>query len=81
MMMLKMQAGVYTNEFIDLLCQLTKLNENTVNAIKYHLVKGATVELSAAVHSIRVPNLIRSLNTLNEINYIVDQITITKASK
>ena len=73
-MLIKMQPGSEDEGRLDLLCSLTNLSKNTVDAIKYNLVNGAKIELSAAIYDIQVPNLVRSINKINETNHIVQQI-------
>ena len=73
-MLIKMQPGSEEAERIDLLCSLTNLSQNTIGAIKYHLVNGAKITLSATLHDIEIPNLVRSINTINETNGIVQSI-------
>ena len=64
-MLIKMRPGSEDEGRLDLLCSLTNLSKNTVDAIKYHLVVGAKIELTAAIFDIQAPNLIWSINKIN----------------
>ena len=70
-----MQAGTETTHRIDLLMKLTKFSDNTKSALRFHFVNGGDIALCSCMFGIAQPNLQRSINGLNEVNDIVQQIT------
>ncbi|MFC4699362.1 hypothetical protein ACFO4O_04215 [Glaciecola siphonariae] len=74
-MNIPMQPGIESKERITLLCALVgKFSPNTVDALIRYFTGGATLDLCCCIYDIKLPNLTRSINRLNEINGIVEQI-------
>jgi hypothetical protein len=60
-----------------LLSLLPKLSENTCNALTAHFVKGYDSDWIYELYGIVQPNFTRSINKLNAVNNIVEQIKET----
>lgn len=75
LMYLPMQPGAETQERVTLLLRLAnKLSDNTKLALKKHLVNGWDVDTVCNCFDMKQPNFSRALKTLNEVNYVVEQI-------
>ena len=74
-MNLPMVAGGESSERIALLLTLIpKLSLNTCNALTAHFVKGYDSDWIYELYGIVQPNFTRSINKLNAVNNIVEQI-------
>tara|TARA_R110000772_G_scaffold125384_4_gene232080 strand:+ start:181 stop:438 length:258 start_codon:yes stop_codon:yes gene_type:complete len=73
-MNIKMQQGAESKKRLELLYKLTKFSDETKQALTYHFDKGANIELAANVFNLKAPNLIRSINRLQEVNNTVESI-------
>jgi hypothetical protein len=77
-MNLPMVAGGESEARISLLLTLLpKLSENTCNALTAHFVKGYDADWIYELYGIVQPNFTRSINKLNAVNNIVEQIKET----
>ncbi|TDF41926.1 hypothetical protein EYS14_03520 [Alteromonadaceae bacterium M269] len=74
-MMIPMQQGTESLERFTLLLKIAnKFNENTKTALTQHFVNGMDIELVCYTYSIHQPNLQRSINRINEVNGLIEQI-------
>ncbi|MFT5815949.1 MAG: hypothetical protein ACI9VT_003727 [Psychroserpens sp.] len=74
-MNLPMVAGGESAARISLLLTLLpKLSQNTCDALTAHFVNGYDAEWINQLHGINQPNFTRSINKLNAVNNIVEQI-------
>jgi hypothetical protein len=72
---LPMVAGGESPERIALLLKLLpKLSKNTCEALTAHFVKGYDTDWIYEMYGIVQPNFTRSINKLNAVNNIVEQI-------
>lgn len=75
-------SGGYDPKKLNLMLSLTSIrSEDIKSAISDHLVRGASVEVAAAMNSVDAGNLKRSLKTLNTTVEIVEQIKQIDAAK
>jgi hypothetical protein len=77
-MNLPLVAGGESAQRIALLLKLLpKLSENTCQALTAHFVKGYDTDWIFNLYGIVQPNFTRSINKLNAVNHIVEQIKET----
>lgn len=74
-MLIPMQPGTESEKRIKLLLLMVgKFNENTQEALIRHFTTGMTIDMCCCLHDIKIPNFMRSINRLNEMNDLVEQV-------
>lgn len=75
-------SGGFDEKKLELLLQLTSIRSDDIKAaIHDHLVRGASVQVAAAMNSVDASNLERSLKKLNDVAGIVEAIKEIDISK
>jgi hypothetical protein len=74
-MIIPLQAGGEAEDRMALLLLLIpKFSDNTKAALTAHFVQGYDVKLACSVFNIKQPNFQVSINKLNQVNDVVEQI-------
>ena len=68
-------SGGYNPKKLELLLSLTSIRSEDIRAaISDHLVRGASIDLAAALNLVDAGNLKRSLKKLNEVARVVEEV-------
>ena len=77
--MKQLLQGMESKQKIELLLQLTKITrDDIINAILDHFVRGLTMPASAAINIVKRQNLAVSIESLEKVANIVEQINELK---
>jgi hypothetical protein len=77
-MNLPLVAGAESAQRIALLLMLTKLSENTSNALTAHFVSGFDINFVDMIYGIDQPNFTRAVANLTAVNNTVEKIKVVK---